>query len=93
MSKVTLRGHIVVPDDDFLAVEAELVNHIALTRAEQGCLVFEVTPDPENKNILYVYEEFVDQNAFEAHQQRVKSSQWGKISVNVGRHFEISVDD
>ncbi|MDY6943235.1 MAG: putative quinol monooxygenase [Pseudomonadota bacterium] len=90
MSKVTLQGYIVVSDDDLAAVQAELLKHIELTRKEEGCLVFRVTQDKENKNTFTVYEEFVNREAFESHQQRVKRSQWGEITANVERHYQIS---
>ena len=90
MTKVILQGHIVVSDSDLSAVQSELQVHIESTQNEEGCLLFKVTQDPENKNIFSVYEEFVDQLAFEAHQQRVKNSRWGKVTMGVERHYRIS---
>ena len=90
MPKVTLQGHIIVPNADLESVKRELINHIELTRAEDGCVVFEVTQDSDNKNRFNVYEEFVDQLSFESHQQRVGQSAWGKITVNVERHYKIT---
>ncbi|MEM7118280.1 MAG: putative quinol monooxygenase [Chloroflexota bacterium] len=90
MSKVILKGHIIVPENDLAAVEKELVNHIRLTRQEEGCLIFKVTQDPNQPQRFDVYEEFVNQDAFDKHQQRVKSSYWGKVAANVARHYEIS---
>ena len=92
MSKVTLHGHIVVSDNDISAVQAELPKHIELTRQEDGCLVFQVTQDPERKNIFNVYEEFIDSDAFDIHQARVKSSRWGQVTLNVERHYAIRED-
>lgn len=90
MSKITLQGYIVISDDDLARVKAEIPRHIELTKKEEGCLVFRVSQDQESKNTFNVYEEFVDRGAFEAHQQRVKSSRWGKIAANVERHYQIS---
>ena len=90
MSKVTLQGHIVVPDSDLTAVEAALPAHIALTRQEAGCLIFEVGQDPTDRRRFRVYEEFVDRAAFELHQQRVKNSPWGQITRNVARYYQVS---
>jgi len=50
MSKVILEGYIVVPDADLLRVQAELPNHIALTRKELGCLVFNVSQCKVHRN-------------------------------------------
>lgn len=90
MSKVILKGFIIVSKEDLSALKEELDNHKDLTRKEPGCLVFEVTQDLSNPNRFNVYEEFLDEVAFEYHQQRVKNSKWGKISANVDRYYEIS---
>ena len=89
MSKVILKGHIVVPDIDLAAVKSALPLHIELTRQEAGCLVFQVTQDETHKNIFKVYEEFMDRSAFEAHQYRVRVSRWGKVTKNVERVYQI----
>ena len=89
MSKVVLKGVIIVPSEDLSAVKKELINHQDLTRNESGCLVFEVTQSENSLNRFDVYEEFMDKAAFEAHQARVKNSYWGKVAVNVERHYEI----
>ncbi|TDV95688.1 antibiotic biosynthesis monooxygenase, partial [Halomonas alkaliantarctica] len=55
--------------------------------AEPGCLVFEVVQCTMNLYRFDVYEEFIDRDAFERHQARVKSSAWGKVSANIERHY------
>ncbi|MGX9419053.1 putative quinol monooxygenase [Vibrio sp. RC27] len=90
MSKVILQGYIVVPDSDLAVVKTELVNHKRLTLEEAGCLTFTVTQDVADVHQFHVYEEFVDQTAFDHHQARVKSSTWGKVTKNVERHYQIS---
>ncbi|PKF49370.1 putative quinol monooxygenase [Enterovibrio nigricans] len=89
MSKVILKGHILVPESDFDVVKAELENHSTLTRKEAGCLVFEVSQNAGNPFRFDVYEEFIDKAAFEFHQSRVKSSYWGEVTSNVARHYSI----
>ncbi|CAJ1905323.1 MAG: putative quinol monooxygenase [Shewanella sp.] len=90
MKKIILKGFILVSQNDLMAVKDELDNHIQLTRAETGCLIFKVNQDPLNPCRFDVYEEFVDEAAFQAHQARVKSSRWGKITVNVERHYTVT---
>ncbi|MDD1779650.1 antibiotic biosynthesis monooxygenase [Enterovibrio sp. ZSDZ35] len=89
MSKVILKGHILVPEPELDIVKSELENHKRLTREEAGCLVFEVSQCIENPLRFDVYEEFVDKAAFESHQKRVKSSHWGEVTSNVSRYYEI----
>ena len=90
MSRLILTGYIQVPPDDLEAVRAELPNHIELTRAEAGCLVFEVLQDNDDPYRFTVYEEFADRASFEHHQARVKHSRWGAITSRVARHYEIN---
>ncbi len=90
MPKITLQGHIIVADADLEIVESELFLHTKLTKQETGCLLFSVTADKNNPNKFNVYEEFVNQAAFDIHQSRVKSSNWGKVTRKVQRHYQIS---
>lgn len=89
MSKVILKGFIIVPAEDLAAVKEELINHKKLTLNELGCLVFEVTQSERIPNRFDVYEEFINKTAFESHQKRVNNSYWGEVTVNVERHYEI----
>ena len=71
-----------------VSVETALPDHIRLTRAEPGCLFFEVerTEDPL---IWRVAEEFHDAAAFEAHQTRASQSDWAKASAGIPRDYDI----
>lgn len=93
MDKVTLEGYIIVPDSDLDRVQAELPNHIALTRRESGCLVFNVNQDQDNKNRFNVYEEFKDRESFDNHEVRAADSKWATITKNVQRFYEITGGD
>ncbi|NQZ32738.1 MAG: antibiotic biosynthesis monooxygenase [Oceanospirillaceae bacterium] len=90
MEKITLNGYIIVPDSQLEVVEPALDVHIKLTRAESGCIVFEVLQDSIDKNKFNVYEEFVDSVSFLAHQARVASSQWGEVSKDLVREYEVT---
>ncbi|CAE6936926.1 hypothetical protein ACOMICROBIO_FLGHMIGD_03806 [Vibrio sp. B1FLJ16] len=92
MPKVTLKGYILVPESELELVKSELENHTRLTLQEPGCITFRVTESAHNPVRFDVYEEFCDEVAFDAHQKRVKESYWGKVTVNVERHYEILHD-
>jgi len=89
MSKITLEGFILVPESDLSAVEAELPNHIALTLAEPGCISFSVKQNSLDPQRFDVEEIFMNQEAFESHQIRVKESLWGMVTGRVERHYTI----
>ncbi|MGU5653814.1 putative quinol monooxygenase [Aeromonas allosaccharophila] len=90
MKGIILKGFILVSPSDLAELKDELDNHIQLTRSETGCLIFKVNQDPINPCRFDVYEEFVDEAAFQTHQARVKSSRWGEITINVERHYTVT---
>ncbi|MUZ71129.1 antibiotic biosynthesis monooxygenase [Agrobacterium vitis] len=89
MTKVFLDGHIDVTEDRLEAVKAALPEHIALTRAEPGCLSFNVEACPTVAGRFIVSEVFVDKAAFDAHQQRTKASNWFTVTQGIARDYTI----
>ncbi len=87
--KVYLDGYLDIPAERLAQVMAALPLHIELTRAETGCLKFEVTESVEVRGRLDVSEIFIDQAAFEAHQARNRASAWFRVTEGIERHFNI----
>ncbi|MGW4097187.1 putative quinol monooxygenase [Mycobacterium sp. NPDC004974] len=88
-TQVILSGQLVCATDDEVAtVQRHLSRHIDLTRAEQGCISFEV----HRTDDLYVWqvdERFVNDAAFDAHQARVATSEWGRVTAGIERRYSI----
>ena len=72
-------------------VRGHLPEHIRLSRQEPGCLHFEVKPT-DDPLVWSVDESFTDRAAFDAHQARVKASDWGKATTGIPRQYEIRED-
>jgi len=89
MSKVVLVGNIIVPEKEISSVRQALPLHIELTRAEEGCLVFEVNEHTDISGRFDVYEEFKDSRSFKSHQKRVKESTWGELTKGSSRNYTI----
>ena len=88
--RVTLSGELRCADDAEAAlVRAHLPMHLELTRAEPGCLSFEVdaTDDP---HVWRVAETFANEAAFEAHQRRTAASAWGTHTSGIARRYTTS---
>ena len=69
-------------------VRVQLPEHIRLTRAEAGCVSFDVfqSDDP----LVWTVEEcFLDNAAFVYHQQRTHASKWWSATAEIPREFEI----
>lgn len=85
-----MQGFIVVPNSDLVTLINELAIYKKLTLEESGCLVFTVEQYENDIQRFYVYEEFINQPAFDAHQARVRSPNWSEVTKNVERHYQIS---
>ncbi len=70
-------------------VRALLGEHIRLSRAEPGCLTFDVVPT-NDPLVWELNETFVDRAAYEAHQARTRASTWGIETIGLTRRFEVS---
>lgn len=88
--EIRLKGTLTCISHEAAArVRASLPAHIALTRAETGCLSFEVlqTADPL---VWSVTERFTDKAAFDAHQTRASASEWARETAGIARDYEIT---
>lgn len=66
-----------------------LPDHIRLSRAEPGCLSFNVIPTGDPL-VWRLDESFVNREAFDAHQARTRASAWYKATAHMRRDFRIS---
>jgi quinol monooxygenase YgiN len=85
---VHLQGQLICTTPDEAARVAEhLPAHVALTRAEPGCLAFDVRP--VGALVWQVEEAFVDHAAFAAHQTRTAASVWARATAGIRRDFHL----
>jgi|GEM_PF-312028 len=88
--QVSLTGYLDVPAARLADILDALSEHVRLTRAEAGCINFQVDPDPDIPGRLHVSERFVSEAAFEHHQQRTAGSAWAKLTAGIERHYQIT---
>ena len=95
MTGTTTGGTVCLSGDLICASAAEaaivsqyLPEHIRLTRAEPGCLSFEVTQSGDPM-IWRVAERFADRAAFDAHQTRTRATDWWAATAAIRRDFRI----
>ncbi|MGW9114554.1 putative quinol monooxygenase [Microbacterium sp. NPDC055683] len=72
-------------------VSRHLPRHVELTRAEPGCLSFDVTASADPL-VWDVSERFADRAAFDAHQARVAASGWGRATAGIRRDYVVRDD-
>lgn len=92
-NKIQLAGYIDVPLARLFEVTTALPEHIRLTRAETGCVSFDVTPDPDHAGRFNVAEVFINKMAFDLHQSRTADSDWARVSKGIARSYQIKEVD
>ena len=89
MENVFLSGQLVCSDEDQVEIVMQhLPLHVRLTRAEEGCVSFEVRR-VEDSLVWQVDENFRDAAAFRAHQERVAQSEWGLATAGLERRYTV----
>ncbi|MEM9477838.1 MAG: putative quinol monooxygenase [Pseudomonadota bacterium] len=69
MAKLTITGNILVKDGHVDAVKAELEKLIPITRAEAGCIQYDLHQDNENPNYFMFYENWESRDLWQTHMQ------------------------
>ena len=87
---IELTGTIIIPRADYPRAEKPLQDHIMATRVEAGNIVFEVSQDAANPELFHVFEQFLDMDSFELHQKLGAEREWGKVSKDFVRDFEVA---
>lgn len=86
---IRLKGHLIcMSEDEVQIVRTHLPEHIRLSRAEPGCLSFEVE-QTEDPMIFDVRESFRTRADFDAHQTRTRDSHWFKVTRHILRDFRV----
>ena len=88
--KVIVRGTIRCQPDEVDALLRALADHVALSRAEPGCVQFDIVQSAHDPCCFGVTEEFIDRTAFEAHTARTRASSWWAASQHFTRDIVVT---
>ncbi|SIS64436.1 GNAT family N-acetyltransferase [Paracoccus saliphilus] len=84
---IALSGRLICADTAQMMTALSLLpDHVELSRAEPGCLRFDIWQD-DDPMLWHLSEVFTDADAFAAHQARAGSSEWGRKSADIERDF------
>ncbi|MEI2804851.1 putative quinol monooxygenase [Albidovulum sp.] len=91
--RLTLSGFLVCRTlEEADRVAALLPEHTRLSRAEAGCLRFEVWRSQADPCRFAVSECFRDRAAFEAHQARAATTVWARATKGIPRDYVIRAE-
>ena len=86
---IRVTGTLHCPDAEARAdVLAHLAAHVALSRAEPGCLHFAIEPTADPL-VFAVDESYRDADAFSAHKARAAASAWAAATRAVRRALDV----
>lgn len=85
---IAVTGRLICSDTAQMMTALSLLpEHVELSRAEAGCLRFDIWQD-DDPLIWHLSEVFADADAFAAHQARTAASDWGRQSGEIERDFQ-----
>ena len=87
MSKIMHIGTLHCAPDEVDTLTTLLGPHVALSRAEPGCLSYELFQDEVQLTTFQLNAVFRDRQAFEAHKARVESADWGRATAHMRTDF------
>jgi quinol monooxygenase YgiN len=91
MPRITLTGFLICRSlEEADRVSTLLPDHIRLTREETGCISFEVWRSMADPVRFAVREIFRDRAAFDAHHERMKTSDWWLRTKDIPRDYRIT---
>ena len=67
MAKLTIVANIIAKADKVELVKAELLKLIDITRAEEGCINYDLHQDNENKAHFMFYENWASRELWQTH--------------------------
>lgn len=87
---IRLSGQLICATAEEMAIVlVHLHDHLRLTRAEPGCLSFDVTRTADPM-VWQVEECFASRAAFDAHQARSRASVWSAQTVHMRRSYRLT---
>lgn len=88
--QIRVTGSLRCRPEEVATVVAALPEHIKLSRAEAGCLSFDVMQSPADACRFDLDETFADHDAFSAHQDRTRASDWWTATSHMSRDFSVT---
>ena len=87
--KITLIVQILAKPEHRALVKSELLKLVAPTKAEKGCLNYDLHQDNENKNLFWFYENWETRALWEMHNISTHVTQFKKATDGAVADFTL----
>jgi autoinducer 2-degrading protein len=82
MSKIFLDVAVDVRPGKFDEFIVLLKKHIEMVRAEPGCELIEIFQDPENSDVVTIWEIWSDRKSWDVHMECETSKKWHEVAAD-----------
>ncbi len=90
MATLTVVAHITAKADKIALVKSELIKLIDTTRAEAGCINYDLHQDNENPALFMFYENWESRALWQAHMQTQHIQDYRSATVDAIEAFSLS---
>lgn len=90
MTKLTIVANITAKSDKVELVKAELLKLIAVTRAEAGCINYDLHQDNENKAHFMFYENWQSRELWQTHMNNQHLAEYMKATEGAVAEFTLN---
>ena len=89
-NQLTIIARILAKEEKRDLVKAELVKLIESTRAEEGCINYDLHQDNKNKNLFLFYENWESRELWQNHMNNPKLAEYLKATEGAVEEFIIN---
>lgn len=90
MSKLTIVARIIAKDEKREFVKAELLKLIPITRAEKGCINYDLHQDNENPNLFLFHENWESKELWQEHMNNQHLADYIKATEGAVEEFVVN---
>ncbi|WP_282079182.1 putative quinol monooxygenase [Aquimarina algiphila] len=87
MSQLTIVARILVKEEKRDFVQAELLKLIPITRAEKGCVNYDLHQDNENPNLFLFHENWESRELWQVHMNNTHLAEYIKVTDGAVEEF------
>ncbi|WP_298516167.1 putative quinol monooxygenase [uncultured Kordia sp.] len=90
MSQLTIVAKILAKEGKSTFIQEELIKLIEITRAEKGCINYDLHQDNENENLFLFYENWENRELWQQHMQNDHLAAYMKTTEGAVESFELN---